>query len=78
MNKQQAKREACSIVALLIENYFDVGQPDTECEEGGGGRVHKHKRRGDEDCPDCDRLRAALEAIRDELERRGGPVQRLY
>lgn len=33
MTKRDAKKDACKVVALLIENYFDVGQPYIECAE---------------------------------------------
>jgi hypothetical protein len=62
MSKRAAKREACRIVALLIENYFDVGQPDASAADDGMS----------DDDPRIDKLRAGLEALRDELERRAG------
>lgn len=61
MNKSQAKRDACEIVARLIDNYLDVGQPGASCQEGRDWKP--------EDEP---RLTAAFEALRDELDRRSG------
>lgn len=70
MTKRQAKQDACKVVALLIQNYFDVGQPQTECGENNP----KHPK-GADDCDDCRKQLAALEELRDELERRGGGWQ---
>lgn len=71
MNKPEAKRDACSIAASLIDNYMDVGQPMEDCATGTyGGPTHKPT--GPDDCRDCDRVTAALTALRNELERRSG------
>jgi len=69
MTAREAKREACYIAGLLIENYFEVGQPFNECRGGAVPRA-KHQRSNDETCRDCDKLRAALTSLRNELERR--------
>jgi hypothetical protein len=65
MNQREAKRDACKVVALLIDGYFAVGQPQTECAEHNP----KHPKEADE-CPDCHRQYEALKAIMEELERR--------
>ena len=69
MKKRDAKRDACHIVGLLIEGYFDVGQPHAECRQGATPRDN-HERIHDEHCADCDRLHAALTELRDEMRRR--------
>jgi hypothetical protein len=60
--KRAAKREACRVVALLIENYFDVGQPHSTAVDEGGL---------DEDDPRIKIMFDAFVALRNELERRG-------
>jgi hypothetical protein len=54
-NQREARRTALSIVAKLIENYFDVGQPDTDAMIEGVPEA------------DVERLRDALERIRDRM-----------
>ncbi len=65
MTKREAKRDACKVVALLIDNYFGVGQPHTECAENNP----KHPK-GAETCDDCQKQCEALAALQSELERR--------
>lgn len=65
MNKRDAKRDACKVVALLIDNYFDCGQPQGECADNNP----THPADAD-DCPDCRKQYAALDALKNELERR--------
>lgn len=62
--KRDAKRLACRIVALLIENYFGVGQPETSAYEDG---------LADND-PRVLRLQAAFVALQEEMERRSSPA----
>ncbi len=54
MTKRQAKREACAIVARMIDNYLDVG-----------GHVSNTRTE-----QDADRQQRAMESLRDELDRR--------
>ena len=65
MTKREAKRDACKIVALLIDNYFSVGQPLEECATNNP----RHPP-GAEECDDCRKQYAALSELKDELERR--------
>lgn len=65
MTKREAKRDACKVVALLIDNYFAVGQPQDECATNNP----KHTA-GADDCDDCRKQHAALNELKDELERR--------
>jgi len=37
MNKREATQHAHSVVRKLIESYFDVGQPETDCLDYVGG-----------------------------------------
>ncbi len=62
MSKRKAKREACRVVARLIESYFGVGQPVNDCIDGAGGWTA-------EDEPV---LTAAFEQIENEMRRRAG------
>ena len=62
MNQRDAKREACSIVALHISAYFNVGQPYDDL-----GRLDNFT---DEDLTDANRLHAALCELYNELNRR--------
>lgn len=65
MNRREAKRAACRVVADMIADYFDVGQPDADCdEERGGWRP--------EDAP---RLRDAFREIEAEMLRRAGETE---
>jgi len=61
VNKQRAMREACSVVSALIESYFLVGQPEEECDANRNGWTEAA----------APKLRAALEKIQDEMDRRG-------
>ncbi len=67
MNQRDAKRDACRLVALLIENYFEVGQPSAEC--AAHNPAHPA---GADACPECSPREKALTQLRDELERRAG------
>jgi len=58
VNKREAKHAACGIAAMLIENYFEVGQPFNEFEDEGKPEA------------DAQRLYDALRDLRDELFRR--------
>lgn len=62
MSKRKAKREACKVVADLIQNYFDVGQPHHDCEN-----VHN-----DWKPEDVAPLVNAFTALEDEMLRRSG------
>ena len=62
MNKREAKREACSVVARLIESYQDVGQPGEDCENGLKGWI----------AADEAVLAEALDLLAAELRRRSG------
>lgn len=64
LSKRRAKRQACLIAAGLIESYFDVGQPDSDCCDGGvRGWIPE----------DVAVLTNALEELVTELLRRAGP-----
>lgn len=56
MNQREAKREACSIVARLIDNYLDVGGPLANTKND----------------VDAERATKAMKALRDELDQRSG------
>lgn len=70
MRKAEAKRDACSLVAHLIQQYLDAGQPRGDCIDGALGR-HVGKR-DKLQCDDCERTEVALLSIRNEMERRSG------
>ncbi len=61
MNARQAKREACNVVALLIDSYMGVGQPSADCDDP---KVEGWKPE------DGVKLEAAFEALQEEMERR--------
>ena len=56
MTKREIKRDVCIIVARMIDNYLDVG--------GHSTNTTSEK--------DAERHQEAMEALRDELDRRGG------
>lgn len=62
MNKREAKRAVCAVVARLIDSYTGVGQPYIDCDEGVKGWKPE----------DADVLADALETLREELDRRSG------
>lgn len=62
MNRRQAKREACKVVAAMIDDYFNMGQPETDCDEERGGWRPE----------DAERLREAFREIEVEMLRRSG------
>lgn len=61
MNKREAKKNACRVVEVLIESYFDMGQPYEDCYEERGGWT----------MDDYQKLRQSFEELQDELGRRG-------
>lgn len=54
MNRRDMKREACLIVARMIDNYLDVGGPYTNTDSEAN----------------AERQQRAMEELRDELDRR--------
>ncbi len=63
MNKRQAKKQACTIVANQIWQWIaELGQPY----EGHGCDGPSH-------CEECDRIVAGCEEVRHEMMRRGVP-----
>jgi hypothetical protein len=65
--RTRARQTAWAIIDNLLESYFDVGQPWTECAKNAEERGEDHPN----DCPDCRQLAKALRAIQDVAHRRG-------
>lgn len=61
MNKRQAKKEACKVVATLIESYLGVGQPCNDCDAHVKGWKPE----------DSELLARAFQTLQFEMERRG-------